>query len=104
MRILIVGDEPSIQEIVQSMLESAGHQIELSADGNAAFQKFCERGPFDLVLTDIEHPGPNGIELAKMINDRSPEQRIGFLTTYRVLSKPFDREALLKFIESFEVS
>ena len=99
MRILLVDDDEATLELLESLLESAGHRVALATDGDQAFQKFCELGPFDLVLSDVMHPGPDGIELARTIRERNPEQRIGILTGYPVLSKPCSREQLLEFVE-----
>jgi|SRR5690242_9201245 CheY-like chemotaxis protein len=104
MRVLLVNDEPGIQEVFGSMLVAAGHQIEPALDGGEAFQIYCDRGPFDLVLTDLEHPGLNGFELASRIWKKDPKQSVGFVTAYPVLRLPCDRDQFLEFVESLKPS
>ncbi len=68
MRILLVEDEPAVQGYVLTILEKAGHMVVTETNGNRAFRRYCKEGPFDLVLTDIEHKGMNGVELMHTIN------------------------------------
>jgi CheY-like chemotaxis protein len=49
-------------------------------DGDEALRLYKKRGPYDAVLTNIGHPGLDGIDLAKSIRTRNPNQRIGFVT------------------------
>lgn len=104
MRILVVNDGPWVQEILEAMLSAAGHQVEPALDGNEAFQAYCDRGPFALVLPDIGHPGPNGFELASLIRKRDAKQKLGFATGYPVLGLPCDRDDLLQFVENLKPS
>ena len=48
-KILIVEDEPDIQELLKTYLEDAGYQTAVAGDGVAALSLFQSR-PFDLVL------------------------------------------------------
>jgi two-component system, cell cycle response regulator CpdR len=67
MRILLVEDEAAVQSYVVNVLEKAGHAVVTETNGNRAFRRYCNEGPFDLVLTDIEHKGMNGVELMQTI-------------------------------------
>lgn len=63
-RILAVDDSKSIRQMVALTLEDAGHDVAQAEDGLAALE--CARGQsFDLVLSDINMPRMDGIELIK---------------------------------------
>ena len=54
-RILIVEDEPDIQELLCAYLRDAGYAPAVASDGVAALTLF-QAQPFDLVLLDIMLP------------------------------------------------
>lgn len=64
--ILLVEDEPAIQELIAVNLLRAGHQVLRAADAETALRLVREALP-DLVLVDWMLPGLSGIELAKRI-------------------------------------
>ena len=55
MRIFLVEDEPCVQSVMIAMLEKADYTIVTEANGTKALRRHSKEGPFDLVLTDIEH-------------------------------------------------
>lgn len=62
--------------------EELGFSLAASAvDGIEAWEKFCAYQP-DLVITDIQMPGINGIQLAEKIRERSPDTIVVFLSSY----------------------
>ena len=102
MKILVVDDEPAVRSYTGATLTRASFDIELAADGHEALRLYSERGPFDLVLTDLEHPGPNGLELRDAILALNQKQRIGFVSGFPLLEKPFRAKQLLDFVDSFK--
>ena len=58
-RILIVEDEPDIQELLSAYLQQAGYQTSLAGDGVEALELF-RSASFDLVLLDIMLPKIDG--------------------------------------------
>ncbi len=99
MRIFLVENEPSVQSYVTAILEKAHHEVVTEANGTKALRRYAKEGPFDLVLTDIEHKGMNGVELMHAIRKKNPKQRGGIITGWPVLQKPFRQKELLKFIK-----
>ena len=71
--ILVVDDEDMIRTFVQAMLEHAGYNV-LAADGAAAGMSLYEkhRAAVALLLTDVQMPGMNGLELAVHIRKLEP--------------------------------
>lgn len=65
-RILIVDDEASIRMLLGGFLRSRGFDTETAANAAAALE-LLERKRFDLVLSDVNMPGMNGIELLSRI-------------------------------------
>ena len=64
--ILAVDDSPSMRQMVAFTLKGAGYNVIEAADGQEAFDK--ARGhTIDLVLTDQNMPGMDGITLVKSL-------------------------------------
>jgi CheY-like chemotaxis protein len=57
MKKFLIEDEPAVQSYIVAILKKAGHLVETEQNGTTAFQRYCKEGPFDLVLTDLEHKG-----------------------------------------------
>ncbi len=64
--ILLVEDEPAIQELIAVNLLRAGHQVLRAGDAETALRLVREALP-DLVLVDWMLPGMNGVELARRL-------------------------------------
>ena len=69
-RILIVEDEPDIQELLSAYLQQAGYQTSLAGDGVEALELF-RSASFDLVLLDIMLPALNGMEVLRRLRRES---------------------------------
>lgn len=61
-KILAVDDSKSMRQMVTMSLTSAGHQVVEAEDGAAALS-IAKQDQFDVVVTDINMPNMNGIEL-----------------------------------------
>jgi len=70
-RILIVEDEPDIQELVRFNLTQAGFDVEVAADGDTALAMLRERRP-DLLVLDLMLPDRSGTEICREIRN-TPE-------------------------------
>lgn len=91
-----------MQEIITAMLEKAGHEVVTETNGTKALRRYTKEGPFDRVLTDIEHKGMNGVELMHAIHKKNRKQSVGIITGWPILQKPFRQKELLKFIEQLK--
>lgn len=65
-RVLVVDDSPLTRDLLSSLLESAGFEIASAADGVEAADLLA-RHPVDLVLTDLEMPRMDGLELTRHV-------------------------------------
>lgn len=69
-KILLVEDDISIQEMVETYLTKEGFAVETAADGEAGLTKFWQ-GSFDLIILDIMMPKMDGFEVVKVIREKS---------------------------------
>jgi len=60
--ILIVDDEPGIRALLRTMLEAAGHEVTEAVNGRHGLDLYRRR-PTDLIITDIDMPELNGLEM-----------------------------------------
>jgi two-component system chemotaxis response regulator CheY len=74
-RVLVVDDDPDARELFSLVLEQAGAEVTRAADGFTALRAVSERHP-DLVITDIEMPRMNGVELTRQLRNRSATKAI----------------------------
>ncbi|MGA9756479.1 MAG: response regulator, partial [Desulfobaccales bacterium] len=77
--ILIVDDEALVGESLKEMLTLEGFSADAVLDGQAALAKIKD-DHYDLILSDIQMPDLNGIELLKELKGRSPDTAVIFIT------------------------
>ena len=78
-RVLVVDDEPPVRELLGDWLGSFGYAWDTARDAAEALSKL-ENAEFDLVLTDLNMPGMNGVELAREVKRRTERTRVVLLT------------------------
>ncbi|WP_276784966.1 response regulator [Thalassolituus oleivorans] len=64
--ILAVDDSASMRQMVAFTLKGAGYQVKEASDGVEALA-IAKQQKFDLVLTDVNMPNMNGIELVQQL-------------------------------------
>jgi two-component system chemotaxis sensor kinase CheA len=65
-RLLVVDDVVTTRSLIKSLLEAAGYDVNVAADGADAWRVLHEQGA-DVVVTDIEMPRVDGFELTRQI-------------------------------------
>lgn len=68
--ILIIEDEPDIQEILKNYLTAEGYAATLASDGASGISEF-HRQPFDLILLDLMLPKIDGFGVCELIRKES---------------------------------
>lgn len=63
-RVLVVDDDPVLRELLVQHLMQGGHVIDAAGNGAEALHRLNEE-PFDLVLSDVDMPAMDGLELAR---------------------------------------
>ena len=66
-RILVVDDQRTARELQRKILTAAGYRVETARDGRDALEVLARRGPFDLVVTDLQMPAMTGGDLLRTI-------------------------------------
>jgi two-component system chemotaxis sensor kinase CheA len=64
--VLVVDDTTVVRELERSILEEAGYRVRTAADGRLALAALADT-PADLVVTDVEMPNCDGLELTRAI-------------------------------------
>jgi len=68
-RILLVEDEVNMVRTLTKILERKGYTVEAAATGEAALERFAERS-YDLVITDLNMPVMDGLQLLREMKER----------------------------------
>ena len=74
-RILIVDDDSSIRDLLRMHLSIKGHSIATAADAVEAIPALLQ-DVFDMVVTDVDMPYLNGIELLRAIRGTAETSHI----------------------------
>jgi CheY-like chemotaxis protein len=77
--ILVVEDDPHLREILVTLVEALGYQPLSAENGFEAMAELAEQEA-DLVITDVNMDGMNGIELAAAIRREYPHMPVMALT------------------------
>lgn len=105
-RILVVDDDELVRRVVRRVAARFGDVV-AEVDGAGALRAL-ERQEFDLVISDIRMPPPDGLELAAWLREERPDTRVLLISGFArpedesaiaavdasLLRKPFDAGAL----------
>jgi DNA-binding NtrC family response regulator len=80
-RILIVEDDVNLRRVIQAQVERLGHSVSVAGEVNRA-RELLEEDTFDLVITDLNLPGPSGLELLKTVRTDHPETSVVLMTAF----------------------
>ena len=61
-RVLVVDDEAAIRELLKTLLESEGHQVDTAPDGRTGLEYIASHR-YGLILLDVRMPEMSGIEV-----------------------------------------
>jgi DNA-binding NtrC family response regulator len=106
--VLIVDDEEHIRKIMAIMLGKRGHRCRTAASGAEALE-MAAAGSFDVVLTDLNMPGMDGLALLGRLKESFPDTEVIMVTAfasidtaieamrqgaYDYIAKPFNEEEM----------
>jgi LmbE family N-acetylglucosaminyl deacetylase len=78
-RVLLVDDDPVYGEFLRRVLSSGGFEVAHEPDAEGALAR-VHTGQWDLLITDIELPGMNGLDLLDRVSELAPGLPVAVLT------------------------
>jgi two-component system, cell cycle sensor histidine kinase and response regulator CckA len=111
-RILVVDDNSIFRNMVSKMLTRLGYDVSSADSGESGLSIFL-KNKFDVVLSDFEMPGMDGVAFARSVKNSSPLTRVIIMTgsdtgtvfstknpaVDEVISKPFTMEEIDETIQ-----
>lgn len=79
--ILVAEDDPLSRKNVCQVLQEEGYQVHEVGDGQAALAAL-ETNDFDLVLTDLQMPGVDGLTVLKRVRETAPQTFVLIMTAF----------------------
>jgi len=74
--VLLVEDDAIVAAVVRGLLERAGHEVRYVGNGLAALAELAQ-APCDVILLDLDLPGIDGFQIARLIRQREePGERV----------------------------
>jgi chemosensory pili system protein ChpA (sensor histidine kinase/response regulator) len=86
-RVLVVDDSMSVRRAVATLLEDSGYDVTMARDGLEAI-KLMEVARPDVLLTDLEMPNMNGLELSQHVRSRT---ELAALPVIMITSRSMDK-------------
>ncbi len=111
--VLVVDDDAAILDMVQDLLTDVGFAVQVASSAEDALTCASEH-EFDAVLTDIQMPGKDGLELLAELRALRPDTPVVLMTAFGTIraavtamragaldyvTKPFEAEELLAALE-----
>lgn len=83
MHALIVDDSSFLRQYTRQLLEKLGLSCEEAVNGQEAIQQLRSKGPFDLMLLDVNMPVMDGLECVRSLREQNlqPSVRVMMVTT-----------------------
>ncbi|MBN2211286.1 MAG: response regulator [Sedimentisphaerales bacterium] len=119
LRVLVADDESRLQVIMRLWLIKAGHEVVIARNGQEAMDRLAAES-FDVLITDINMPMVNGIEMVRQLQAGGCSPRLIIILTsrcdvddlqrefssprVRVFPKPFSPRDMMNLIESHFIS
>jgi two-component system chemotaxis response regulator CheY len=111
-RILVVDDDQAIRLLLRAMLERRGHTVVEAKNGDEGLQHY-RAAPADLVITDIQMPGMDGLQMIQALRGDFPTAKIIAISgeksqlaavqtcSQRTFEKPLYMEEFLDAVQKF---
>lgn len=87
--VLVIDDDQAMRELLCEDLERRGHQV-LTADKISVARELLASHDVDLILTDLNMPGMNGIEFCRELHARRPDLPVLIITAFGSLETATD--------------
>ncbi len=78
-RILVVDDDAEVRQLIDAALRDVGFEVSLAGSGEEALALIAA-GDYDVVVTDLQMPGMNGLQVCERIVQIRPDVPVVILT------------------------
>lgn len=114
-RVLVAEDDAAVRELYAFLLKHCGYEVIEAVDGKDAFDKFL-KNPCELVITDMNMPRMNGMDLIEELRRHNPGVYIIMITAFgtsntqkealerganEYVPKPFELDDLRSRVDGF---
>ncbi len=111
--ILLVDDEPLMRLSMLDALKATGYEVEAASTGTEGKDLLLKQ-PFDILITDLQMPGLDGLALLEVCKEQAPRTEVIMITAhgsvetavramkrgaFDYVTKPFQMEELLLTVE-----
>jgi DNA-binding NtrC family response regulator len=99
-RIVVVDDHAAAREAVADVLRSTGHDVTCTESAARALP-LLEREPVDVVITDLQMPGMDGLEFIRQISRRRLPVQVLMITAHATITSAVEamREGAFDYLE-----
>jgi len=84
--ILVVDDDSFVREMLSMILETGGYAVATAENGAAAFQQYMGGQKADLIISDMNMPEMNGLELIRKLRENNIDTPLIILTANNEIS------------------
>ena len=85
-RILVVDDEPDVQDLIKrkfrKQIRKGEFEFDFALDGQQALDRIKETGQFDIVLSDINMPRMDGLTLLNHLREHTSVMKTIIVSAY----------------------
>jgi DNA-binding NtrC family response regulator len=93
LEVMILDDEPIVGKRLKPALEKIGCEVSVFVDPKEALAAL-DKGPFDIVVTDIRMEGVDGMQILDRVLEMYPDTKVIMITGYAMME--LAREAMSK--------
>jgi DNA-binding NtrC family response regulator len=112
-QVLVVDDNTRARQSMADVLRAAGHEVQACASAIEALKQ-VEKCGFEVIITDLQMPGMNGLEFIRTLEERKVDAQVVMVTAFASVSsaveamrhgafdyieKPFDVEQLEQLVD-----
>lgn len=84
--ILVVDDEPNYLVVLSELLKDEGFEVFTASDGEEGL-RIVEAVDLDIVITDMQMPGMNGLQLLYRVKEKKPDLPVVVITAFAEVDK-----------------
>ena len=81
-RVLVVDDEEILRSMIRDVLSLEGCQVETASSGEEALDRLTKGDAFDLIVTDNNMPGIQGLDVLAHVRKTMPDLPVIIMTAY----------------------